>query len=180
MSKLKVDGAWRTPAITRVKVDGVWRLVSVAYVKVDGVWRISTLAGAPAVPTLQHTGYGQFTITNYDPALTYTLTLVSGGGTANRVGAVITLSNVNARFSITAAYAAGATQSTAGFFERKAYTYTEEFYDCYYTQDPCGSCPGGWWCGDFGWTRQCCNVRQIKNPTPSGYTDQFGEWARVA
>jgi hypothetical protein len=70
-------------------------------------------------------------------------------------------------------------------YEHRAYTYTEELYDCYVqskddTHSFCGNaCPPGWWCGDYGHSFGCCNVRQIKNPTPAGFTDQYGEWWRV-
>jgi hypothetical protein len=84
MSKVRVDGVWRQPTLTRVKVDGVWRQVALAYVKVDGVWRVSTFAGPPAAPVLAYTAQGQFTITNFDATLTYTVT------GATRTGAVLT------------------------------------------------------------------------------------------
>lgn len=105
MSRLKVNGVWRSPAATRVKVNGSWRLVSVAYVKVNGSWRISTLAGAPSAPVLAYTAQGTFTINNYDAALTYTVT------GATRTGNQLTAVTNGA--TIRAAYAAGATQSAA-------------------------------------------------------------------
>lgn len=103
MSGVKVDGVWKTPAITSVKVDGVWKTVATISVKVDGVWRTSTFAGPPPAPTLSYTAEGQFTITNYDSTLVYA---VSG---ATRTGNLLT--SVTNGATITTAYVAGAPTS---------------------------------------------------------------------
>lgn len=175
---------------------------------------IPTLAGfnlgvsAPAAPIMDHhTATGQFIITNYNSSLVYTATLVSGSGTAslNTSTGVYTLSGANSRFSVTAAYGAGATQSTADFMERKAYTYTpvttctDNCASAYFW--PAGNCPGPNCCNAFnncwgggvdgncaadgticcgGSRGQTCTTTNVKNATPAGYTDSYGEWWRVS
>lgn len=154
MSKVRAAGTWRHAASGHVKINGTWRMVVASHVKVNGTWRIGTLGAPPATPVMSHTATGQFTITNYDARAVYTLTRVSGGGTATRNGAVVTLSDPNARFSIVAAFAVGAPQSGTGFMERKAYTYTlvNQPYPCGSHQCNCrqewGSCGCGG-CGGF-------------------------------
>lgn len=215
MSKVRVGGAWRSPAVTSVKIAGSWRQASMMYAKVGGVWKITTFVGEPAKPTFAHTAAGKFTIQNYDSNVVYTTTLVSGGGTASRSGAVITLSDVNARFSVSAGYAANAPQSALGFVERKAYTYHSENQpyacgshqcNCRSEWANCGCECGGGGCGCYGnssqswgqcgcpgtmcWYNQrtvcdtctsyCDNWVQVKDGTPSGYADAFGEWSKVA
>jgi hypothetical protein len=186
MSGVRIGGAWKTPAVVSVKIGGVWKTASSVSCKIGGVWKTTTLGSAPATPTLSHTAAGQFTITNYDSSLVYTLALVSGSGTATRVGAVVTLSATTARFSITAAYASGAPVSGFGYMQRTPYTYTQvaslggEGVGFYYTTagDPCSPPtwmpeelePGNWLCRRYD---------PVKDATPSGYTDAYGEWARV-
>mgnify|MGYP001764803816 CR=1 FL=1 len=154
MSHVRVAGAWRSVANGYVKVNGSWRLVVASSVRTPSGWRPGILGRPPAVPVMEHTGYGKFTITNHDPLAVYTLTRVSGSGTASRSGAVVTLSDVNARFSIVASYAVGAPGSAAGFMERKAYTFTlvNRPYPCGTHQCNCrqewGSCGCGG-CGGF-------------------------------
>ena len=134
MSGVKVDGAWKTPGTVYTKVDGVWKVVSSAYTKVDGVWKMTTFGGPPPQPTFSWYSTGVFSINNYSSLQTYTATLVSGSGTAslNTTTGRYTLSDANARFSVTASWAAGTPASIAGYIERKAYT-----YDC---RSVCGTC----------------------------------------
>lgn len=103
MSGIRVDGVWRVPALTSVKVDGAWRQVGQSFVKVDGVWRVSDLAGPPETPVLAYTGEGEFTITDFDPALVY---VVSG---ATLTGALLT--EVTDGATVRSIYAPGAPPS---------------------------------------------------------------------
>jgi hypothetical protein len=229
MSGVKIGGAWKTPSIVYTKVGGQWKIVAQSFMKINGTWRNTTFGSPPASPIMGYVSTGVFNITNYDPTLTYTATLVSGSGTAtfNSANGRYTLSGPNSRFSVTASYAPGAPQSSPDFMERAAYTYyTETFtftgtcsgtrtvdYDCSYNEfffccgDPCNSnfqCPptDGWFCSYFF---QCCTeqcvrtvsrtcqreetytfsceqtgTRQVKNATPSGFTDSGVEWYRVS
>lgn len=196
MSGVKVGGSWRTPAVTYVKVAGVWRTVATVSVKVAGTWRTSTFADPPAKPTLNHhTTAGQFIITNYSPSLIYTATLVSGSGSAtlNTSTGVYTLSSQNARFSVTAKYAAGTSESTAGYMERAQYTTTATNVDVSYIHGLPQhgvinyggySIPGSRWtyCLEASYGGECPHQEgtNVKNATPSGYTDSYGEWWRVS
>lgn len=175
---------------------------------------IPTFAGfnmglsSPSAPIMNHyTTAGQFIITNYVSSLAYTATLITGGGAAtlNTVTGVYTLSNVNARFSITAGYSPTAPQSTSAFMERKSYTYTpvttcvDNCASAYFW--PAGNCPGPNCCNAFnncwgggvdgycaadgticcgGSRGSTCTTTNVKDPTPSGYTDSYGEWWRVS
>lgn len=105
MSGVRVGGTWRTPAITSVKVAGTWRTVSTMSVKVAGTWRTSSFAGPPPVPTLAYTAQGTFTITNYDPTLTYTVTGATRSGSQ--------LTGISSGATIKTAYSPGAPQSAA-------------------------------------------------------------------
>ena len=232
MSGVKVDNAWKTPSLVYTKVDNSWRIVAKTLTKIDNAWRITTFGSPPPQPQISYVTTGVFQINNYDPTLVYTVTLISGSGTAtfNSSNNRYTLSSADARFSVTTAYAAGAPQSNPSYMERKAYTYyTETYsftttctgtrvvkYDCsYYTNeyyyccgDPCQgpsrACPpqDGWQCvGTVCCTDKCVRsklvqqtcertetytysctqtaTRQVKNPTPEGYTDSGVEWYRL-
>lgn len=154
MSHVKVGGAWRTVGSGFVKVNGSWRLIASSSIRTPAGWRPGILGRPPATPVLAHTANGQFTITNYDPQAVYAFGLVSGAGTATRVGPLVTLSGVNSRFSVAASYAVGAPQSAQGFMQRMAYTYTlvNQPYACGSHQCNCrqdwGSCGCGG-CGGF-------------------------------
>jgi hypothetical protein len=194
-SKIKAAGQWHDTANAFVKVDGVWRTVTASYVKTPGGWGQGTIGQPPAAPVMKHTATGKFTIQNYDATLAYTTVRVAGGGTASRSGAVVTLSDVNARFSITAGYAASSPQSGLGYFERKAYTYTDGGQSCSPNCRPIsgncfngtGSCQGDGSCGADGTIccggsmgSTCTDNPDIKdNYGPQGYVDQFGEWAKT-
>lgn len=153
MSNVRVNGSWRTVANGWVKVNGQWRMIVSSSIRQPSGWRPGLLGTPPATPVVAHTAYGQFTITNYDARAIYTFTRLTGTGTATRVGAVVTLSDANARFSVVAAYAVGAQTTAAAFMERKAYTYTlvnQPYacgsHQCNCRQDwgscGCGSCSG--------------------------------------
>ncbi len=146
-----------------------------------------------SVPGLSHTGYGKFTIMNYDADLVYTV--LATIGTATRADAVVTLSSVNAVLTVECRAVEGG-DATIGYGERKAYTYHSE------NQQTCGSncgvvngsnCfngTGSCWCGSCasdgticcgGCYGQTCNDNwvQIKDGTPAGYVDVHGEWSRT-
>lgn len=140
-------------------------------------FKIVLLAGGtakkPERPTVSHTAYGQFTIVNYDANLTYTTTLITGGGSANRAGAVFSLTNVDARFSITSSYAGSNLQSDPTYMERKNPTTYCDPYTAPCTEPgpcnptvPCGcagaNC-GGACCPGFTPSGQCGCGNYIPN-----------------
>ena len=163
---------------------------------------------APAAPIMNHhTSAGQFVITNYDSNLSYTPILITGSGTAtlNTGTGVYTLSNANARFSVSAGYSSGSPKSAVDYMERKSYTYSpvttcvDNCASAYYW--PAGNCPGPNCCNAFnncwggsvdgycaadgticcgGSRGQTCTTTNVKDGTPSGYTDSYGEWWRVS
>ena len=229
MSGARIGGEWKTPSIVYTKVSGQWKIVGQSFTKVSGTWRTTTFGSPPPPPVMSYVSTGVFAISNYDPTLTYTATLVSGSGTAtlNAVNGRYTLSGVNSRFSVTSSYALGAPQSDPDFMERKAYTYYTEtytytgtcsgtrtvYYDCSYNEyyyccgDPCTStfqCPpqDGWECTGFfvcctplcvrrvqqtcsyqeNYTFSCeqTGTRQVRNATPSGYSDSGVEWYKIS
>jgi hypothetical protein len=172
----------------------------------------------PAAPVMAHTANGKFTITNYDPAVIYKITRVSGTGTASRVNNVVTISDATARWSIAASYAADTPSSDADFMERRPYTYHSEnhsyacgSYSCNCRSDwgacgcACGGSGGNCGCypspnsqswgqcgcpGNMCWYNQttvcdtctsyCDNWVQVKDATPPGYADAYGEWSKVS
>ena len=178
-----------------------------AVVAVSGAGRVT-----PPAPTFSKPATGQFQISNYSPLNTYTLTLVSGSGTAslNTSTGVVTLSGADSRYSVRAK---GPKQmlSALGYVERKSYTYSPVnqpyacgSYSCNCSTSwgacGCGSCAGypspngqSWGqCGcpgDMCWynpqtscqtcTTYCDNWVNVKNATPSGYTDSQGEWWKI-
>lgn len=181
-SAVKIGGSWKLAANGYVKIDGVWRIIANSYVKTPTGWQQGTLGQPPAAPILAHSGAGKFTIQNYDPSLTYTTARVTGTGTVTQSGSVLTLSDATARFSVTSGYAAGAPQSTPGFVERRPYTYHQEYVHNgwrYWWPPPTSNDCGTWsngdpWCREptFGW-------ENVKDATPAGFTDSYGEWART-
>lgn len=141
----------------------------------------------PANPTATHTAAGQFTISNYVSTQAY---ILSNTSTASRSGAIVTLSNTDDSTTVHAAPPKlGVTSVSPVYVERKAYTFNVPF--SYFVQTgfqtgpaPCapgwtcyGSCGPGGSCGRGTGYQQpaCC----LKDPTPSGYNDSFGEWARI-
>jgi len=165
---------------------------------------------APAAPIMDHhTTIGQFVVTNYDSNLAYTPTFISGSGTAtliDSVNGVFSLSSTDARFSISSGYSQASPQSAVGYMERKKYTtHPEPVYvdNCAPAYSwPSGNCPGpnccnaynNCWgggvdgnCGADGTI--CCGgsrgqsivgYNDVKNGTPEGYTDSYGEWWRIS
>jgi hypothetical protein len=145
MSKVRVGGAWRQPTVTRVKIAGVWRQVALAYVKVGGVWKVSTFAGPPAAPVLAYTAENQFTISNYDAALTY---VVAG---ATRAGAVLT--GVSDGATVKVAYSVGSPESAPSTMRVAAHARV---------LDSIASSPSSAGCGPRGFV--ACPPGTISNP----------------
>lgn len=135
------------------------------------------------------TGTGLFAISEYNPALVYTATNVSGGGTAtlNTTTGVYTVSAANSRWSIVARYAPGLPASPQGFMERKAYTYTCNYGPSYQhawinaTPGACGNDGTGdcGYCGNTGYNCQHQSGTNVKNSTPPTYNDSYSEWWKI-
>jgi hypothetical protein len=155
-------------------------------------------------PLLQHTGTGQFTITNADTrkrSVEYAVftgagEIVSGATITNNV---VDMGNIFGEYYV--AYSTDTQLKRAAKFNRAQITYRTESttsctdncgipYDCVGSPvpncRPCwGSsddgtyCCGGICCG--GSRGQTCNTttRQVKNAVPSGYTERYGEWVRI-
>lgn len=153
-----------------------------------GVLGASAAAGrfVPTKPSLSWTGLGQVTISPFDANLSYNVTVNSGSVT--RSGAVVTLSSRNAVATITASSPKGGS-SPQSTFERREYTFTTvvtgpaPILDSFETSS--FSCPSGYNFEDYGAQGRFCRLygpaptTQVKNSTPSGFSDQYGEWGRV-
>ena len=126
-------------------------------------------SGILPVPTFSHTGLGEFTITNYNPAFTYHLSAGS------HVGALVRLPNPNSFSKIWVDD--GVDTSPKARIERKAYTVT--IIGPLESYETAGGCPAGWNYEDYGWVKYCRRYGSTKNPTPVGYTDDNGEWWKV-
>ena len=107
--------------------------------------------GETTTPTIKHTAYGEWTITNFDAKYLYTVDVTSGTGTVT--ADKVKLSSVNTQFVLKSQYAAGApVRSVAG--ERRAITFHKENrpYVCGSQQcncrDSCASC---------GYCGTCCS-----------------------
>ena len=147
-------------------------------------------------PLLEHTGTGQLTIINYNEKKQYGV--FDSNGTlvdAPIVDGLVQLGQLYGEYRVS--YVSQPLRGTA--FCRLAITYTTESittcvdncgvaYQCPGTGDgvgcrPCWGyendgnfCCGGICCG--GSRGQTCETttRQVKNPTPSGFTERYGEW----
>ena len=142
--------------------------------------------------TVSHTGYGQWTVTNYNTEFFYDATTTAGNVAVADSGTtcVITNSaattatiNLNERTSLD-----GEPQVTVMY--RQPYTYYSQ-YSCWevtyggsncrtdvnpHTWDcPGGTAGGGQW-GDCVCKRTDCGYSNVKNATPSGWNDDNGEW----
>jgi len=183
MSGVRVGGAWKVPAQTFVKVAGSWKTVASIHTRVGGAWKVSDFSGPPATPTLTHTALGEFTIGNYDAALTYVVT----NGT--RVGAVVTVPGADSVMTVTAAYAPGAPASPAKSGERKSYTTTptDVFESYVHGLPPDGvsnyggsAAPGTVWLYCTAPAGESLHQRGINRLiNQPGYTDQYGEWFKI-
>jgi hypothetical protein len=152
---LKVDGTWRQQGASFVRINNQWRTIATMFVKINGTWRSGGLGGEPGKPILQYVGPGSFQILGYDPNLDYQATLITGSGSANlnTSTGVYALTEPNARFSVSAAYAPGAPRSALSFMERKAAVLVVVEFTQFF--NPCGDCrtdvdPNSWTCGCVG------------------------------
>lgn len=144
----------------------------------------------PSKPTVARNNSTSFVINNYDPTYQYVLTPSSG--TASRSGSVVTLSAPNATCTVVAYPPKGVTGSTQSSYEVKAYTYTNTatYHDTTpsaYAADMARStgtyCP---WGGSYNGGGLCVfpssgyyTYADVKDSTPSGYTDSGTEWFRT-
>jgi hypothetical protein len=143
--------------------------------------------------TISKTGYGQFTVSNYNAEFYYdatgtagTVQVTNNGSSCiiTSTGATNTIITLNERASFDG-------ESKITMIERKAYTYhTENQQSCYNNCMPGGgpSGPSSCWCGTSsdgygtccgGCYGQTCTgdpAASVKDGTPSGYTDANGEW----
>lgn len=149
----------------------------------------------PSKPTLNHhTTTGQFVITDYNSSYTYSASVTAG--TITWVSAsVISLSNANSIATITARLPKSISNSSPATAERKAYTYSMSITNSYqhdWINGTPGACEGysnwgtgpagasGYACLDTGYNCQHSDAINVKNSTPSGYTDSYNEWWKVA
>lgn len=143
----------------------------------------------PSAPTLSHgPTAGTFIIGNYDPLLRYSVT---SGTIAGNTITVAT--NVTVQSEVVAYSQKGVIASTAKAFERRSITssyvqvgtapgscsYYPQCGGPYDTGAGCTNCGGGSGglcitCSGggpiFGW---------VQDPTPSGFTESYGEWWRI-
>ena len=156
-------------------------------------------------PLLAHTGTGQFTITNATTragrAVSYSVFTATGDPVAGTsvTNGIVEMGSVFGEYYL--GYSTDSTLQRATKFIRSQITYRTETttscsdncglaYDCVGSPvpncQPCwgsGSdgtyCCGGICCG--GSRGQTCSTssRQVKNPVPSGYTEQYGEWTKI-
>lgn len=166
---------------------------------------VRTNAAYTDKPQIAHTGYGQYTITNYNASWLYTIHPAAGTGAVS--GNVITMDAVNTAFRLDSQVnALGPAMSVSG--ERRRYTTHSENhpYKCGTHECNCREDWGGCHCGtgapcdaqswgqcgcpgDMCWynrTRTCdqCDTMcdnwvEVKDGTPPGFEDSFGEWSRV-
>lgn len=174
--------------------------------------------GETNTPTIRHSDYGKYQITNYDP--TYLYTVDASAGSASFVADVFTLTSANCTFTLNSQFSpSGPKKGVSG--ERRAYTYHKENFryvcgstqcncrtswgscgpacggccagggDCSCYPAPTGSGYGGCGCGcqycDYNPSTVCdsCPVycddyRDVKDATPAGFVDEFGEWSRIS
>jgi len=161
----------------------------------------NVLTATPTILTLEvkHTGLGEFTILNKSDLYAYTVTV--DVGTATITGSVVTMDNVNSTATLTEKYVPTGAQIQKTLI-RKAYTYHQGPPQCHSISYQCVGCPcggGGCDCNSRGCTCACtsyssgecaglCGYQrcdcdgcpQIKDATPAGYDDEFGEWVRIA
>ena len=149
-------------------------------------------------PLLEHTGTGVLQIVNYNERKEYGVFTPTGTlMPAPIVDGVVQLGGLYGDYKVS--YVSAPSKGTT--FVRLAITYHTETtticrdncglaYDCvgspvpncrpcWGSSDDGNYCCGGICCG--GSRGQTCNdvSRQVKNPTPAGFTEQYGEWIRI-
>jgi hypothetical protein len=137
---------------------------------------LDDLEAVPVPPILTHTGYGEWTIANFDAGATYGATATVGSATIT--GNKVTASAVDTQVTVTGTTTGGSSTRTV---ERKAYTYTEVGSGSeYYFVGFGDSCPPGWRYEQLDPSTQVCRrFDSYRDGTPTGYLDGFGEWHRV-
>lgn len=169
--------------------------------------RLNAFAGragspTPTVPILSYVSLNLFQVTNPVPGATYTMTLLSGSGTAtySSITNQITLTGTTARFSVTVGWSALAAQSPPAYMDHQprvnnvynpcSYCATPETFDncgpplkpdgSYYCS--CGTLGGcgnpndccGWVCHSY--YVDCSYYSLNYGPQASGYTLGADEW----
>jgi len=144
-------------------------------------------------PAASHTGNQQFTITNYDDALIYTVYAVTVGGSV--AAGKVTLSGKGVA-KLGCKRSAGAPEEFVWLESRTITTHPEcSPQSCY---DPCGNCrtdvnPHTWGCGcgsgcgedgQGQWGDCICHgpnvCNDVEDATPPGYGKDSGEWWRIS
>jgi hypothetical protein len=110
---IKVAGVWRQPAVTYVKVAGSWRIAATVKVKDEGGWTDTPFAGPPRAPQLLYTADREFTITDYNAALTYVLSPGGGTRTGNKVVGAVNNATLKAAYGPTLDQSAPSTMLVA-------------------------------------------------------------------
>ena len=140
---------------------------------------MTVLEAVPVTPILSHTGYGVWTITNYDTGATYTATATAGSVTVS--GNTVTADTANTTVTVTSTIAGTPRTATA---ERKAYTYSDTFVggSGYYHAPPAHGSGSDYFCAIYDGQTDAYHTTgytvSTKDPTPAGYTDHAGEWHR--
>jgi|GEM_PF-2129582 len=164
--------------------------------------------GETSVPTVAHSAKSTFTITNYNAAYLYTVDCTAGSGTVTGDKLTLSAGNTQFLLKSQYAQGAPV-KSVSGELRqytthKENFPYKcgsgpcncrEEWANC-----GCGSCDsypdpkaGSWGqCGcetEMCWygrkqvcdtcDQYCDDYRDVKDGTPSGFVDQFGEWSKV-
>jgi len=145
----------------------------------------------PTKPDLVWTNYGQINISNFSTNLSYSISV--NNGSVSTSSSLISLSSINAILTVTSSSPKGGT-SQASTFERRSYTFsTTSSTSCSPNCRIAAFINGQWTCqGDGspgadgticcgGSAGQTCTTTNttVRNATPSGFIDQYGEWGRI-
>lgn len=149
-----------------------------------------------SLPSLEHSGTGKITITNHDARREY-IVARAGAPTVALSGTSVTngVANLGGNYGDDLMISLKA-NGKGTVFARRRITYTTQSRqecspncrpisgNCF---DGSGSCQGDGGCGADGTI--CCGgsrgstcttiTYNVKNPVPSGFTEKYGEWARI-
>lgn len=144
----------------------------------------------PPKVTIVHSASGAWKITDYSTKLQYSITVIDGQATL--AGDTITFQSPDGTVSVDIA------GSARKIVTRKQYTYHDHYVPYQSCYNPCGNCrtdvdPHTWGCGcgspcgdsGGGAYGDCvCHGpgynERVKDDTPAGFTDEYGEWSLVA
>jgi hypothetical protein len=150
-------------------------------------------------PLLQHTGAGQFTITNYNDTKTYGVFTTTGNPQAGTsvTNDLVSMGEVFGEYKVS--YAQNPDRGTT--FSRLEITYTSVNEPIWVPCTPpgptpgcCTKCDGTDWSCCYGGSpcvdgTLCCvgceggswqnNYVPKKDPVPDGYTEKYGEWVKI-